>query len=239
MAFILVAADGSEGSEAAIRLTSSIRWPAGTAVGVATVVPHLRELLGVAYAPVVPMNADAVEEAELRRAEETMSAAADRVRSAGCSVHSWLLRGRPADVIVALARRFSSDMIIMGSRGLGTFQAALLGSVSSEVVDRAPCPVLIARGTQLGATLIGDDGSTEAAAARSWIAQRPHLLGTSVRLVGVAPDAALWPDSLLPLDAASADVMLDAHDDVRSALTELLETNARGLRETGIAATSE
>jgi nucleotide-binding universal stress UspA family protein len=33
----------------------------------------------------------------------------------------------------------------MGARGLSAVRRLLLGSVSSEVVDHAPCPVLVAR----------------------------------------------------------------------------------------------
>jgi nucleotide-binding universal stress UspA family protein len=44
---------------------------------------------------------------------------------------------------VAVTR--ASDVIVMGSRGLGTLAGLLLGSTSQKVVSHAPCPVLIVR----------------------------------------------------------------------------------------------
>ena len=38
-----------------------------------------------------------------------------------------------------------SDMIIMGSRGLGLFKGALIGSVSQKVVEEAKIPVMIVK----------------------------------------------------------------------------------------------
>jgi nucleotide-binding universal stress UspA family protein len=52
-----------------------------------------------------------------------------------------LVDGRPA---VALAEASGDlDLLVMGSHGRGAVRRALLGSVSSEVVDRARCPVLV------------------------------------------------------------------------------------------------
>ena len=52
--------------------------------------------------------------------------------------------GDPAEKILETAKRGSFNIIVMGSRGLGRRDYAL-GSVSSRVVDNAPCPVLIVK----------------------------------------------------------------------------------------------
>ena len=45
----------------------------------------------------------------------------------------------------SLARSRNVDLIVVGSRGLGPAKGALLGSVSSEIVQKADRPVLVAR----------------------------------------------------------------------------------------------
>jgi len=56
-----------------------------------------------------------------------------------------VLEGPAAEAILQVARVRRADLIVMGSRGLGRIEAALLGSVSQRVVQEAPCPVLIVR----------------------------------------------------------------------------------------------
>jgi nucleotide-binding universal stress UspA family protein len=51
--------------------------------------------------------------------------------------------GDPGTAIVEAAN--DTDLIIVGSRGLNPIQRMLLGSVSSKVVHRAPCDVLVVR----------------------------------------------------------------------------------------------
>lgn len=45
--------------------------------------------------------------------------------------------------IVKVAETEKSDMIIMGSRGLGLFKGAMLGSVSQKVVEESKIPVMV------------------------------------------------------------------------------------------------
>ena len=51
--------------------------------------------------------------------------------------------GDPAQEIVATARAWSADLIVMGRRGAGNFRRAVLGSVVNGVLRHAPCPVLV------------------------------------------------------------------------------------------------
>lgn len=45
--------------------------------------------------------------------------------------------------ILKVAESEKSDMIIMGSRGLGLFKGAMLGSVSQKVIEDSKIPVMV------------------------------------------------------------------------------------------------
>lgn len=51
--------------------------------------------------------------------------------------------GQPARTIVAFARQHEHDLIVMGSRGMGSVEGYLLGSVSHKVTGLAPMPVMV------------------------------------------------------------------------------------------------
>ena len=64
-----------------------------------------------------------------------------------CSVraHTRVEEGDPAEVTVAVAAEEESHLIVMGSRGFGTFKRIAFGSVSTHVTRHAHCPVLLAK----------------------------------------------------------------------------------------------
>jgi nucleotide-binding universal stress UspA family protein len=67
----------------------------------------------------------------------------------GMHTRTELLRGNPADEIVAYSDTVDADLIVMGSRGHGAVLNALLGSVSHGVLHEARRPVLIVRATSV------------------------------------------------------------------------------------------
>nr|WP_300004111.1 universal stress protein [Tissierella sp.] len=60
-------------------------------------------------------------------------------------VNLKLMVGSPADVIIELAQDEGYDLIVMGSRGLGTFSRTILGSVSNKVLNHSKTNVLIVK----------------------------------------------------------------------------------------------
>ena len=60
--------------------------------------------------------------------------------------HTRVEVGDPGECIVSVAEEEQSDLIIMGSRGFGTFRSWLVGSVSNYVMKHAACPVMAVKG---------------------------------------------------------------------------------------------
>jgi len=66
-------------------------------------------------------------------------------RRLGCSSTIEIVTGDPAEEIVRLAKIHHADLIVLGSRGLTGMKRILLGSVSSQIVEDAPCSVLVVK----------------------------------------------------------------------------------------------
>ena len=79
-------------------------------------------------------------------AKNILDEAEKRARSKGLKeVKTTAKTGPVARTIVDVAKRREADVIIMGSRGLGTVEGILLGSVSHKVVSLADCNVMTVR----------------------------------------------------------------------------------------------
>lgn len=90
-------------------------------------------------------NLQSAIEARMKEAQGILQKAQEAVSNVSAEIHTELIEGSPAEAIIDVATTRQSDVIIMGSRGLGRLTGALLGSTSQKVVSHAPCPVLIIR----------------------------------------------------------------------------------------------
>ncbi|HSC48705.1 MAG TPA: universal stress protein [Gaiellaceae bacterium] len=134
---ILVATDGSENAQFAVEEAISLARSSGARL----VVAYVR------HAPLPVLGEPVYQRAlsrELRTAEETTGVVATQACDLGVDAEVEIVEGNPAARILELARIRDVDLIVVGSRGLGTLAGALLGSVSREVVHRADRPVLVA-----------------------------------------------------------------------------------------------
>ena len=234
MSRVLFATDLSEAAGVAEHLIGSIAWPQGTSVQVVTVVPWLPALVGTPWVAVAPLNTDEIQAAQVAEAERTARAVAERLATHALDASWVVMRGQAADAIVDLARREAVDLIVLGSRGLGALEGALLGSVSEAVADRAPCPVLIARSAGLTHSLIADDGSPGAELAVAYVQARPHLLGSVARLIAVNNIADAWAETIeMPIDAHSIQVIADDRRQLWHETRAALARAAVRLREAG------
>ncbi|CAN5246414.1 universal stress protein [soil metagenome] len=138
---MLLATDGSEEAELALRTAVTLAKSAASELHVVHVFPMDE---GILY-PAEVLKRDA-EETE-QQAREFLDRQVRRVRDEGLvAVKSHYRKGRPANEIVKLNEELGVDLVVVGSRGLGGIRRALMGSVSDSVVRYAPCPVLTVRG---------------------------------------------------------------------------------------------
>ncbi|HDQ72390.1 MAG TPA: universal stress protein [Chloroflexi bacterium] len=102
-----------------------------------------------AYAPLVDLknfgNYDEIIALRIAQGHEILDAALEELVPHGIDVHTELLEGPMAEAIIRIAEVRDADLIIIGARGLSSFQGLLLGSVSQKVIQYAPCPVLVVR----------------------------------------------------------------------------------------------
>lgn len=61
----------------------------------------------------------------------------------GMQAEKHVLTGNIAKAILAAAAECNSDLIIIGSRGIGLLKGALIGSVSQKVVEESTIPVMV------------------------------------------------------------------------------------------------
>ncbi|KAI9352768.1 hypothetical protein BDR26DRAFT_849834 [Obelidium mucronatum] len=73
---------------------------------------------------------------------------ASRLKHLGFATKAIALKGDIKDEIVRKAKEVQADALIVGSRGLGYFSRALVGSVSDYAVHYAHCPVLVIKPTE-------------------------------------------------------------------------------------------
>jgi nucleotide-binding universal stress UspA family protein len=181
---VLLAYDGSESADEARDLVAAIQWPPESELRVVT-----------AYAPYLPgsfwpdeffdpATPEVVFEADRGAAEARAKSAVERIGRPTAAVTWAALNGRPASVVLDEAKSWTADLIVVGTRGLGPFTAALLGSVSDEIVDHATCPVLVVRRPSIARVVMAEDGSAGARTAGAVLAW-PIFARSRVRVVTV------------------------------------------------------
>jgi len=72
-----------------------------------------------------------------------------------------LVKGDPGQALLTTAKENAAGLIVVGNRGINTLSGRLLGSVPSDVSQRAPCDVLIAHTMEGGPRVAGDGGAVD------------------------------------------------------------------------------
>jgi len=196
---VLLAFDGSAGATQAVELAESIAWPPHTTLRIVSVVAP-RVLVESLPRPLAVGTGSALEAELVTYLEMQQVEMVDRLAARDRQVEAVVLRGRPATAIIEDAVAFSADVLVVGSRGHGRIASLVLGSVSAEVVDHAPCPVLVVRRATLSQLLLATDGSPSARIAEDIVGGWPIFDRLPIRVVSVA-------DVVRPLTSGIAPLM--------------------------------
>jgi len=136
---ILIGLDGSSGAERAVRRVLMRAWPEGTELRVVAVDDGV--------SPITIADMVAVSDNHVR---EDTSITADRMiklaAAKGLTVSAGIKKGSPQHVLIAKAREWKADCIVIGSRGTSNTPQGFFGSsVSTGLAANAECSVEIVR----------------------------------------------------------------------------------------------
>ena len=135
---ILLAVDGSEHSNLAADYAGGMAAAFDATLWIVHAYPQTSDLLGY----------DDFEKLVARRkssGQTVLNNVRERLADRSLTIHEDLLEGPEAEAILAAGTAQSVDLIVMGSRGLGTIEGIMFGSVSRKVTHHAPCPVMLIR----------------------------------------------------------------------------------------------
>lgn len=195
---VVVGVDASPEAAAAVRAAAMFPWPAGTRLR-GVVATRTRSTMG--RPRYVKMAFD--------RAFERVGASTRRRLATGWpGSDAVVVDQRPLQAILAQVRHLRARAVVLGSRGRRGTMRLVLGSVSRQVVRRAPCAVLVVRGRprQFRRLVVGIDGSRESCRAVSFLTRLAVPRGGRVLVVRVVepsrpPSHALVPPSVRALAA--------------------------------------
>jgi len=138
---IAVGFDGGKESNAALALAASLASDAGAELLVCGVVDDRVPSVGWLALPAGGADVARREEAVLAETYALREFGLNGARAAGVEARAEVLRGRPADALLALSDK--ADLLVIGSRRWGAVSRLLLGSTGEALAHDAACPLLI------------------------------------------------------------------------------------------------
>ncbi|MEZ0370658.1 MAG: universal stress protein [Candidatus Sericytochromatia bacterium] len=140
---ILFPTDFSQASETAFRQVLELALPFRARVTLLHVYDILGPWLDQAYKVVDPKYFEKVESELQESALQKLEILRKQLSDAKVSAEILCRRGHAGQQIVELAGSLDCNLIIMGSRGLGTVGSYLLGSTSNYVLHHSLIPVMV------------------------------------------------------------------------------------------------
>ena len=134
---ILVCCDGSKYSKKAISVACDLAKKHDSNVTLIYVVDKTKKsdiLAGAEYTKIVR-----------KYALETLKEAQKIANIQGIAPNVVIKEGNVANEIIQYSKNSKTDLIVVGSKGLGAVLRFVLGSVSSKIADHSLCSVLIVK----------------------------------------------------------------------------------------------
>ena len=167
---ILLGDDRSEHALAALALLEDLPLASGTDVTVFR-----------AFSP--------TQSTDLVLLEDALNQTCNRLKKKGLIAHPELLLGVPTVKFLKHAEEQKPDLIIIGAKGLRATTGILVGGVAQQVVEYAPCPVLVVRAPYHGLReiMVVTDGSASSQHALRFLGELPLPAGARLWVMHVLP----------------------------------------------------
>ncbi|MGX6608454.1 universal stress protein [Micromonosporaceae bacterium Da 78-11] len=137
---IVVGVDGSPGSKTALRWAMNQARLTGATMEAITSWQDPAQY-GTAYGwTTAAFEDDTFATAMAKVLDETVAEVSAQL-SHPVTVLTQVVQGHPAEALLLAAA--GAQLLVVGSRGHGTFAGIILGSVSQHCVQHAPCPVVV------------------------------------------------------------------------------------------------
>ena len=153
---VLLATDGSPTAEEATETAIELAQLLDTELVIVTVwtIPYT----ATGFAP-APINGELAQLGEDEARKLVVNVAA-RAEEAGVETRTVVLRGIPVDEICLAAETYKPRFLVVGSHGWGAVKRAVFGSVSTGVLHRAKCPVLVVRADPVEVMTAANEGNS-------------------------------------------------------------------------------
>ncbi len=190
-AAIVVAVDGSEASNVAVQWAANAALKRGDSLKLVCAYNMPQFMYADGMVPPQELYDELEGEAKdkIATARKIVSDFSPEIQ-----VEDEVREAAPIDYLLDLSQ--TSQMIVMGSRGLGGLSGLVMGSVSAAVVSHAECPVVVVRKennvteeNKYGPVVVGVDGSEISRQAMAMAFQEANARGALLRAVHAWSDA--------------------------------------------------
>lgn len=129
---IAVAYDDTAEAKAALQRAEAIARACRATIVVYTVAAPVAVVPGATgYTPAIPPEAGPIVTRAVKSVDEQLAAT------------GRALAGQPGTALAEACEEVGADLLVAGSRGYGPLARVFLGSVSTQLMHKAPCPVLV------------------------------------------------------------------------------------------------